>query len=264
MAEYAPYPNDPIQRGQIRARERELTAERNFWRSMTFLFGILFLGTAGIVIWWGAKPLQETLKPVASANEPEPDRGEPERSAEARRSFRSDAERDRSERSRSSSAPISPGVTLGFDDIENACGDLSYLPSYLCLVNRGSEEVVGGARLVLTEQQATFEGRSTHHNGVSVRVTGKERYRLEFGPPKGKALIPGLYTEAMRWPFNEGPHPGMDVSIGSRGCNKEDGQFRILELTQSESGEVRRLVVDFETSCSGATGRLAIEQLGVS
>ncbi|HSN88709.1 MAG TPA: hypothetical protein VL025_18240, partial [Thermoanaerobaculia bacterium] len=187
-----------------------------------------------------------------------------ERPVKVRKSTRSDAERERPERSRGSSVPTSPGVTLGFDDIEQACGDLSYLPNHLCLVNRGSEAVAGGARLVVTEQQATFQGRSTYRNGVTVTVEGKQRYRLEFGPPKGKALLPGLYTEAMRWPFNDGPYPGMDVTIGSSGCNTEEGQFRILELNQSESGGIRRLVADFETSCNGAVGRIAVEQLDVS
>lgn len=159
--------------------------------------------------------------------------------------------------SESDGIPSSPGVTLGFNDIDQACGDLSMLPNYLCLLNRGSEPAAGGARLVVDDSLATFRSHTIYHNGISINVEGKERYSLYFGPPKEKALLPGLYTEAMRWPFNEGPYPGIDVSVGSRGCNKEDGQFDIREI--EVSGEkVVRFVADFETSCNSAVGRIAI------
>lgn len=152
--------------------------------------------------------------------------------------------------------PSSPGVRLGFDDIERACGDL-YSSNYLCLVNRGNEPAAGGARLVIDDGLASFSGRGTYNNGISISVEGKERYRLDFGPPKGKSLIPGLYTGAMRWPFNEGPYPGIDVGVGSSGCNTEEGQFRILKI-QLSGNTLQQFVADFETTCNGAVGRIAI------
>jgi hypothetical protein len=155
-------------------------------------------------------------------------------------------------------APVSPGVILGFDDIERACGDLASYRSYLCLVNRGSESVAGGARLAVTEDLASFGIYSPYNNGISINVQGKERYSLDFGPPKGKALIRGLYTGAVRWPFNEGPYPGIDVNIGSSGCSETDGRFRILEFDQAGDGKISRFVADFESTCNGAIGRVAV------
>ena len=157
----------------------------------------------------------------------------------------------------SSVAPSSPGATIRFDDIDEACGDLASLRNYLCLVNRGSEQAAGGARLVIGEDLATFTGRGTFNNGVSISIEGKERYSLDFGPPKGKALVPGLYTGAMRWPFNEGPYPGIDVTVGSSGCNTEDGRFRIRQISIN-GDKLRRFVADFETTCNGAIGRIAL------
>ena len=158
-------------------------------------------------------------------------------------------------------APTSPGVVFGFDDIEQACGDLSSsFSSYLCLVNQGNEPVAGGARLVLDEGLASFTGQGTYNNGISIRIEGEERYSLDFGPPKGKPLLPGLYTGATRWPFNAGPYPGIYVSIGSTSRNIEDGQFRILQI-QLSGDKVRRFVADFETSRNGAIGRVALGQL---
>jgi hypothetical protein len=161
----------------------------------------------------------------------------------------------------SSTAPMSPGVTFAFDEIEQACGDLSSVPNYLCMVNRGSEQVAGGARLVIGEDLASFKAQASHSNSISINIEGIERYRLEFGPPKGRALVPGLYTEATRWPFNSGPYPGIDVTVGSSGCNTEDGQFRVLQILLAGT-KVQRFVADFETTCNGAIGRVAVGQAG--
>jgi hypothetical protein len=159
--------------------------------------------------------------------------------------------------------PVSPGKVLAFSDIESACGDLSAAYSnYLCLVNRGSESAAGGARLVITEDLASFSTNSTYSNGITINVEGKERYSLDFGPPKGKALIRGLYSGAVRWPFNDGPYPGIDVTVGSSGCNEEEGQFRVVEFDLTGDRKVLRFVADFETTCNGAIGRISIVKGG--
>ncbi len=155
--------------------------------------------------------------------------------------------------------PTSPGVTLGFNDIEQACGDLSSLPNYLCLVNRGSEPIRGGARRVLGEDLASFTRRITDSNLISISIKGKESYLIEFGPPEGKALIPGLYTAERA--FNEGPH----LSADTVDCSSEEGQFRILQILLTDN-KVRRFVADFEIDCSFSNmiGRIAVGERIVS
>lgn len=155
-------------------------------------------------------------------------------------------------------APTAPEGPSRFNDIDRVCGDLSVHLNYLCLLNQG------GARLVLTEDLASFRSRALYHNGISISVEGQEHYRLDFGPPKGEALVPGLYTEAMRWPFNEGPYAGIDVSIGSTSCHEKGGQFRVLEVSVrddkrvSDEKKISRFLADFETSCNGAVGRISV------
>jgi len=159
-------------------------------------------------------------------------------------------------------ASTSPGETLGFNDIEQACGDLSSLPNYLCLVNQGSEPIAGGARRVLGEDMASFTGRTTDGNGIVISVEGRESYRLDFGPPKGRALIPGFYTEVTRGALNEGPH----LRSKAFGCDSEEGQFRVLQILPKDN-KVLRFVADFEIRCSvnsDMIGRIAMGERIVS
>ena len=156
---------------------------------------------------------------------------------------------------RYSTASAPPRGTLGFNDIQKACGDLSALSNYICLVNQGNQKIAGGRRLVLREDRASFIGRFDFPSGVEVEVEGEKTYRFDFSPPKGKALIPGLYTGAARGP--RGPYPGIDVSIGSYNCTKE-GQFRILQVMMTPELKIRRFVADVETDCNGVIGRIAV------
>jgi hypothetical protein len=149
--------------------------------------------------------------------------------------------------------PSSPGAPLGMDDLDRACGDLGDR-TFLCLVNQGSERAAGGARDVTTGARATFHSQLEFGNAISISIEGKRSYRIEFGPPNGKALIPGLYTDAERWPFNKGPAPGLDISMGSSGCNESEGQFRILEIEVSDN-RLRGFVADFDGGCRGSSSR---------
>lgn len=52
----------------------------------------------------------------------------------------------------------------------------------------------------------------------------------------------GRYTDAMRWPFEDPGHPGLDLSGDGRGNNTENGEFTIHDLQIDFSGEHPRLV----------------------
>jgi len=154
-----------------------------------------------------------------------------------------------------SKAPA-PLLTLGFNDIQHACGDLSSLSNYLCLVNQGSEQIEGGARLVLTQDLASFA--AWYSDYLVINVVGKERYSFQFEPPKRKALVPGLYEGAM-WQAL-GPNPGLQVTGGVGPCRSTHGRFRIWQILlkiEHSAQEVRRIVADFEENC-GVIGRIAV------
>jgi hypothetical protein len=158
--------------------------------------------------------------------------------------------------------PGTPGVVLGFDDLERACGDLTSRGIFLCLINRGNEGAARGARQVIAEDQASFRMDSTSDNAVSITVEGQERYSLAFGPPKGGTLAAGLYPGAVRWPENDAQRPGIDFSVGSSGCSDQNGRFRVLRFDQTGDRQVVGFVADFETTCNGAIGRISISTGG--
>jgi hypothetical protein len=241
--------------GRERAVEEALASQKDFWRiagilTVTWLVVLIgFMLVSGLAAFRMASGAATAILPRSGAeppartasDEPSPP---PHRAAD---------HRPTSSAWTSPDEPSSPGATLGLDDLDKACGDLRDR-NFLCLVNQGTEVVAGGARDVVTDAQAAFRPQAGFGNSVSISIEGKRRYRIEFGPPKGKALIPGLYTGAERWPFNEGPAPGLDISIASSGCNESEGQFRILEIEVSD-GRVRRFVADFDGGCRGATSR---------
>lgn len=52
---------------------------------------------------------------------------------------------------------------------------------------------------------------------------------VELGTP----LVPGVYTDAQRWPFEEAGHPGLSVGFRASGCNELAGSFTIEQFTYS-------------------------------
>jgi hypothetical protein len=47
----------------------------------------------------------------------------------------------------------------------------------------------------------------------------------------GKALLPGTYTDAQWFPYQEPNHPGFDVSGEGRDCGGLTGQFTVVEMS---------------------------------
>ncbi len=258
MAETSPGDRrpQPQRTGAAASKTEEIEAQRDFWRfAALFACGILVVGAGLGVLGFLVTGGTSSKAPPVSA--PAPLTSEPARPAEV---VPAPAPVVQTPAPATRGAPSSPGIVLQFGDLDGACGDLADLPSYLCLLNRGSEPAAGGARKVVSEEVASITVQTQYRSGISVGVTGKEHYRLEFGPPKGKALLPGLYSGAMRWPNNEGPYPGMSLYLEGDSAQCDDGQFRILEFKQQRDGKVLRFVADFD--CSDAIGRIAVTQQG--
>ncbi|HEX6898687.1 MAG TPA: hypothetical protein VF789_03195 [Thermoanaerobaculia bacterium] len=247
------------QGGRERAFEEALTHQKSYWTLTAALLALSLLagaGIAGFSILSGSKWRSLGSRSAAREDAPvwRPRGSDPETRREERpRSYASSPE--------DPTAPSSPGVKLGFEDLDDACD----VPesNFLCILNQGSESVAGGARLVVTDREATFTARTMSGNAVAVEVKRRDGWRLEFAPPDGKALIPGLYTGAERYPFNEGLAPGLDVSGGSN-CNQVVGKFRVLEITLTGNRGVRRFAADFERHCESLgpnpiVGRVAVD-----
>jgi len=84
---------------------------------------------------------------------------------------------------------------------------------------------------------------------LSIVFNGGSDYRaLSFEAPEGQELVPGVYGNARRWPFQPPIWPGLDAGGG---CNQLRGSFAILEADYGPDGSVRRLALNFEQYCEG-------------
>lgn len=80
-----------------------------------------------------------------------------------------------------------------------------------------------------------------------------DRWDLKFQATNDDPLTPGTYSSATRHPFNSSSENGISISGNGRGCNTILGAFTILEIEYAAGGEVSRLAVNFEQSCSPST-----------
>jgi hypothetical protein len=158
--------------------------------------------------------------------------------------------------------PVVPDGIIRFDDLEAACGDLSAGRNFLCLVNRGFERVPGGRRLVIADDAASFSLDAWQSDGeVSITVVSEERYSLEFGPPKGRPFVRGLYSNTKRSSSSENPFARMDISLGSSRCGDEGGQFLVRRIVHSGK-KLIGFEADFESNCAQQIGRISIGTSG--
>ncbi len=72
---------------------------------------------------------------------------------------------------------------------------------------------------------------------------------LDLAAADGKVLTAGRYTSAMREPFKDAGHPGLDFSGDGRGCNRLFGEFNVHRLVRASDGHVTKLDVDFVQHC---------------
>ncbi|MFJ4539851.1 hypothetical protein ACIP39_28365 [Streptomyces tibetensis] len=96
---------------------------------------------------------------------------------------------------------------------------------------------------------------NTDNRVVSVSVDGAngDWWSLDLAAPSGKALTPGTYTGATRYPFNDGVEPGLSLSGNGRGCNQLTGTFTISAVEFGPQGYVKKLDATFEQHCEGGT-----------
>ena len=96
---------------------------------------------------------------------------------------------------------------------------------------------------------------NTDNGVVTVSVDGAngDWWTLNLAAPSGKALTPGTYTGATRYPFNEATEPGLSLSGNGRGCNQLTGTFTISAVEFGPQGYVKKLDASFEQHCEGST-----------
>jgi len=115
----------------------------------------------------------------------------------------------------------------------------------------------GGIDQTFTPADGTFTASPNFDTGVSIFFNGGPHWwHLDFAAPQGTALVPGVYENATRWPFNSPTGPGLDIGGDGRGCNTLTGRFEVLEIVYGATGEVERFAATFEQHCEGGVPAL--------
>ncbi|MFJ1749416.1 hypothetical protein ACIOJD_24690 [Streptomyces sp. NPDC088116] len=110
-----------------------------------------------------------------------------------------------------------------------------------------------------TESRDGFNASaSTDNRVVSLSVDGAngDWWSLDLAAPSGKALTPGEYTGATRYPFNGSAQPGLSHSGNGRGCNTLTGSFSIQRAEFGPNGYIHTLDATYEQHCEGDTAAL--------
>jgi hypothetical protein len=98
----------------------------------------------------------------------------------------------------------------------------------------------------------------TNSRTLTLRVTPSDpsqgsQWFLDFETTQlGTDMVPGVYENAMRWPFETEGHPGLSIDGNGRGCNIVTGRFQVhfFEL-QPDNHTIKRALLTFEQHCEG-------------
>jgi VCBS repeat-containing protein len=105
---------------------------------------------------------------------------------------------------------------------------------------------------------ATFTGQKNFDNGASLTVDPPapgEFWFLDFAAAGNVPLSPGVYLNAMRYPFQDASHPGLDVSGNGRGSNTLTGQFAVYDVVFN-GNVLTNFAAAFEQHSEGAAPAL--------
>lgn len=96
--------------------------------------------------------------------------------------------------------------------------------------------------------------------GVIIATFGGGDWAVELSAPRGQALVPGAYTNAVRSPFRPAGVPGIDVSGVGMGCNTTSGNFEVRDIAFIDDPRFGRkpvrLDASFDFRCDGFTSRI--------
>ena len=117
----------------------------------------------------------------------------------------------------------------------------------LNMVSDPGDWIGQGLTYNFTPATGTFTVSRNYDNGVTIRYTAPgQDWWLDFAAPNEGLLLPGLYSNAMRFPFQAPGRPGMDISGNHRGSNQLTGWFNISEVAYGPTGEVLVFSATFE------------------
>jgi hypothetical protein len=90
-------------------------------------------------------------------------------------------------------------------------------------------------------------------NYVDIHFQGETWWDLNIAAPNGEAITTKKYTDATRYPFQSPTKPGLSFTGNGNGCNESYGEFEVLEISYSNTGELSSLAVNFTQHCEQLT-----------
>ena len=120
-----------------------------------------------------------------------------------------------------------------------------------------SGDYIGGGRTWIHQPPHDAISLSGGPGAVSASISTGDggNWSVDFAAPRGGTLAPGRYTDARRYPFNDG-NPGLSISGMGRGCNTLTGEFTISEMTYDQHGRIKTFRATFEQHCEGGDAAL--------
>jgi hypothetical protein len=107
---------------------------------------------------------------------------------------------------------------------------------------------------LIADEDGSFSVRGHPRDGkIEIIFRGDEDWHFSFAAPRGESLKMGRYAGVQRLGYNPVGAAGLDVSVGSRGCNHLTGQFEIKELVMDSQDRIQSFAGSFLQYCdSGA------------
>lgn len=126
-------------------------------------------------------------------------------------------------------------------------------PASVTVFSEPGDFVGGGTQRVYHSGKDTITAKGTPE---SLRVLVNpaafiDSWLMDFAPPPGGVLTPGIYPRAQATPFPDPGFAGVGVSGGGGGCNKVDGSFELREYERDAQGAVTKLWLLYEHRCEG-------------
>ena len=127
----------------------------------------------------------------------------------------------------------------------------------LLLTGDPGDYISGGQTHFYTPADGTFSAYTNYSNGVTVAFNTPgfgHWWYLNFAAAGNQQLAPGVYTNAIRWPFQSST-PGLSVYGDGRGCNTLTGSFEVKEVVYGTDAfgkvTVHSFRASFEQHCEG-------------
>ena len=128
----------------------------------------------------------------------------------------------------------------------------------LLLTGDPGDYITGGRTMYFTAADGAFTAWRNYDNGVSIGFNTpnfSHWWYLNFAAAGDQYVTSGVYTNAVRWPFQSST-PGLSIYGDGRGCNVLSGSFEVKEVVYGPggpgtAGSVLAFRATFEQHCEG-------------